>query len=178
MDNTSIILGAVALVGITALGLLVAVVTTARTSPPMGASPAKPAWRNLFDIVSVGDPDTLSLGLGIVALGLGIGLATPWIMTTALSFDAPDNAVGVLLALMGALKILAMAHDLHRPYSFASFGEMLIWLFLSLSGLQNKPDGGAWLIYGGVGILAMWVWARLLVDDARLRGRAEANHAV
>lgn len=173
LDDTAIFASTFAIIGLT---ILVIVLFT--EAGPAITAPPKPAWRNFWDILSVGDPDTASFWLAFAATVVGLGIATPYVSTTALPFRAPDNLVGIVLAGAAACKVTAMARDSHRLYAFGVFSELVVWVALSWSGLQNNIHGAAWLIYGALGIAELWVLIRLLVDDVRLGVRAEreASH--
>lgn len=168
LDNTTILVIASLIVALTTAIIFL----TTEAATPIGPN-SKPAWRNLWDPVSTGDPDTGSIGLSFAALVVGLGIATPWVSTTALPFGAPDNLVGGVLASAALLKFVAMARDVHRLYAFAVFSEMVVWLALSWSGLVNRPEGAAWLIYGSLTLGELWVLGRLFVDDSRLKIRVE-----
>lgn len=170
MDKNQIILiGALVLAFITLW-------VTVLTSTPMHllvVTTKKSPRQVLWNIANVMDPEPVGLWLALGSTLWGVFVASNFGTTTALPYDFPDNILGLVMGVLGLLMLLAIGFDLHRTYSFASFGLMLMWAFVAWSAATlSSGHSSAWIVYAWTTLAIAWVWVRLRWDDSRLQSYA------
>lgn len=138
-------------------------------------SPSAPRpLRRLHEAVLVMDPEPSRVWLSCGLVVLGFWLGSGWGMTTALPFNFPQQAVGVVLAATGAINLIAYAWGCARCCQLTGIIATGLWGFLAAGGFATNVHSAAGLTYLGIALLSGWTWVRIHMGGVRTRSRAKA----